>query len=203
MDERLARIIGNIATLNGLAQFEANARRQNALDEEMRSAIKARSGELGRALVAERTGLDLTNLSPAEKKIVEAVSEYVGVMKKDGKDATRTLIQLKNRGLTAAAEAAVSRSAPTRGFQTLADADLLDLSYEQIIVDHPEEFSQRAIWFSRRTLGLPNDSDRSPPTSEPTCGARWRPRSVTPWPSCGTPSPKWTPAISCSPVAAS
>ena len=144
MDERLARIISNIATLDGLAQFEANARRQNALDEEVKSAIKARSGELGRALVAERTGLDLSNLSPAEEKIVEAVSEYVGVMKKDGKDATRTLIQIRNRGLIGAAEAAVPRSTPTQGFQTLTDADLVNLSYEQIIIDHPEEFSPRA-----------------------------------------------------------
>ena len=88
-------------------------------------------------------------------------------MKKDEKDATRTLIQLRNRGLIGAAEAAVSRSTPTQGFQTLADADLVDLSYEQIIVDHPEEFSLRAIWFSRRTLRLPNEGDRPPPNTAP------------------------------------
>ena len=69
-------------------------------------AIKARSTELGRALVRERTGLDLTDFTPAEEKILEAVSEYVGVMKRQGKDATRTFIQLRNRGLTDAAEAA-------------------------------------------------------------------------------------------------
>src|SRR5262249_32934842 len=40
--------------------------------------------------------------------------------------------------------------------------ELADLSYEQIIVDHPEEFSARAIWYSRRTLGLPTGSDRPP-----------------------------------------
>jgi hypothetical protein len=39
---------------------------------------------------------------------------------------------------------------------------LADLSYEQIIVDHPEEFSTRAQWFARRTLGLPNSTEKPP-----------------------------------------
>lgn len=162
MDERLTRIIRGITSFEDLAQFEKNAEQRGALDAELRQAIKARSAELGRVLIRERTGLDLTDLSPAEEKIVEAVSEYVGVMKRQGKDATRTFMQLRNRGLTDAAEAAVAKLKPTQGFQTLADADLADLSYEQIIVDHPDEFSARAIWYSRRTLGLPTGSDRPP-----------------------------------------
>jgi hypothetical protein len=36
------------------------------------------------------------------------------------------------------------------------------LSYEQIIVDQPEEFSARSQWYARRTLGLPNESDKPP-----------------------------------------
>ncbi len=165
MDERLARIIRNISTFEGLAQFEKNAGERDALNDEVRHAIKIRSAELGRALVSQRTGLDLSDLSPAEEKIVEAVSEYVGVMKREGKDATRTFLQLRNRGLIDSAETAVAKSKPTQGFQTLADADLADLSYEQIIVDHPDEFSSRALWYSRRTLGLPNDTDRPPAKS--------------------------------------
>jgi hypothetical protein len=39
-----------------------------------------------------------TDLSPAEEKFVQAVAEYVGVMKREGKDATRTFLQLRNRG---------------------------------------------------------------------------------------------------------
>jgi hypothetical protein len=135
VDERLARIIRNVATFEDLAQFEKNAEQRNALNDDLRQAIKARSAELGRALITQRTGLDLTDLSPAEQKIVQAVSEYVGVMKREGKDATRTFMQLKNRGLIDSAEAAVAKLKPTQGFQTLADADLADLSYEQIIVE--------------------------------------------------------------------
>ena len=162
MEERIERIIRNIGTLDDLAQFETNARKRKALTEDVKEAIRARSADLGRALISERTKLDLTDLSPAEEKIVHAVSEYVGVMKRLGKDATRTLIQLRNRGLIDAAETAVSKSTPTQGFQTLAEADLAELSYEQIILDHPDEFSPRAVWYSRRTLGLPNDSAKPP-----------------------------------------
>jgi hypothetical protein len=162
VDEHLARIISNIASFEDLAQFEKNAEKRDALDGDLRQAIKVRSATLGRSLVTQRTGLELTNLSPAEEKIVQAVSEYVGVMKREGKDATRTFLQLRNRGLIDSAEVAVAKLKPTQGFQTLSDADLAELSYEQIIVDHPDEFSARALWYARRTLGLPNDSDKPP-----------------------------------------
>lgn len=89
MDERLARIIRNISTFEDLAQFERNADQRKALDADLREAIKSRSAELRRTLITQRTGIDLSELSPAEEKIVQAVSEYVGVMKREGKDATR------------------------------------------------------------------------------------------------------------------
>ena len=162
MDERIARTIRNIQTLADLAQFEKNAEKRQALTDEMREAVRVRSTELGRTLVAERTGLDLSDLSPSEEKIVLAASEYAGVKKRSGSDAGRTFSQLRNRGLLGAAEASVIHSKPTQGFQGLSEADLADLSYEQIIVDHPEEFSARAQWYARRTLGLPNESDKPP-----------------------------------------
>jgi len=164
VDERVARTIRSIQTLADLAQFEKNAEKRQALTDEMREAVRARSTELGRISVAERTGLDLTDLSPAEEKIVLAASEYAGVKKKSGSGASRTFSQLRNRGLVGAAEASVIRSKPAQGFQGLSEVDLADLSYEQIIVDHPEEFSSRAQWYARRTLGLTNESDKPPAT---------------------------------------
>ena len=120
------------------------------------------SADFVRAFVANRTGLDLTNLSAAEEKIVRAVTAYVVMKKQHGSDATRTLRQLRNRGLLGAAEAAVAKAKPTQGFQALVGANLKALSYEQIVLDHPDEFSARAIWFSRRTLGLRNAIARPP-----------------------------------------
>jgi predicted HNH restriction endonuclease len=112
--------------------------------------------------VAEKTGLALDDLSPAEEKIIHAASEYAGIQRRQGIPTTRTFSQLKNRGLLAAAETSVMKLKPTQGFEALADADLADLSYEQIIVDHPEEFSARAQWYARRTLGIPNESEKPP-----------------------------------------
>lgn len=163
MDERIARTIAGIDTFKGLAQFEKNATERNAITDEVNAAIRKRSATLGRALITPRTGIELTNLSPAEERVVEAVSEYVGVMKRLGKDAGYTFRQIKNQGgLLEAVEAAVSRSKPTQGFETLTEAGREDISYEKIVLDFPEEFSPRALWFSRETLGLDNASEKAP-----------------------------------------
>ncbi|MGF7206736.1 hypothetical protein GGE65_001297 [Skermanella aerolata] len=121
MNERAFRVIDNINDFEKLAQFEINLRRQDKLSGEVAAAIKARSAYLERSLITCRTGLDLANLTPAEERIVGTMSEYVGVMKRQGKDATRTLLQLRNRGLIDSAERAVTKSKPTQGFQTLKD----------------------------------------------------------------------------------
>lgn len=162
MDDRLVRIVANIDDFAALAQFESNAGKRGALTDGLKKLIRERSAVLGRRLIEQRTGIDLFNLTPAEEKIVQVVSEYAGVMKRQGKDAGRTFIQLRNHGLLDAAEVAVARRTPTQGYKTLADEGRTDLSYEQIIIDYSEEFSARALWFAQRQLGLSNSSDRPP-----------------------------------------
>jgi predicted RNA-binding protein with PUA-like domain len=159
--EIVARI-ARLANLDDLKTFETNARDRDALTPDVDAALRRRATVLCRSLVAERTGLDLNSLTPAEEKIVEAVAQYVGIKKRQGRTPQRTLNQIRNRGLLGAAEAAVSKSKPTMGFTALADADQEDLSYEQIVVDHPEEFSPRALWYARRTLDLPIEGSRPP-----------------------------------------
>ncbi|WP_216840591.1 HNH endonuclease [Dyella sp. S184] len=161
MDEKIARTIRNLNDWKALRTFEKNVRSRGAFNDEIQTAIRDRATELGMALITEKTGLVLSELSPAESKIVKAVAEYVGLMQKQEKYPGRTFTQLRNRGLIDAAETSVSQRKPTQGFKTLIDADLEELSYERIVLDHPEEFSARALWFSRRTLGEPN------PTTEP------------------------------------
>lgn len=157
--------IENVPDFERLESLEANIRRNAALTPEIEAAIKAKYAQLGRAFVAQRTGLRLDELTPAEERIIEATSRYVGLMKRDGKTASRTFQMLANRGLIEAAEVSVSKSKPTQVFEVLEEADLSALSFEQIIVDHPDEFSPRARWFARRTLGLPNESEK-PPASD-------------------------------------
>lgn len=162
MDQQLALRISRLANWDDIATLEANARERGRLTTEVAEALLLRSIELAKSFIAEKTGLDLTSLSPAEEKIVRAVGEYVAIKKREGKYPGRTLEQIKNRGLLGAAENAVCRATPTQGYQSLVDASLEELSYEQIVIEHPDEFSPRAAWFSRRTLGLPNTSDVAP-----------------------------------------
>jgi hypothetical protein len=169
LDERVERAIRFAGSLKELAQFEANAQRLNALDDEARAAITARAAEFGREIISQRTGLKLIDLSPAQERIVQAIAIYVGLK---GGNASRTLSQVKNRGLIGAAEASVATASPSQGYQTLVDEGREELSYEQIIIEHQEEFSQRAIWYSRRTLGLPNLTATPPVAGHDTAQGR-------------------------------
>ncbi|MBW9060896.1 EVE domain-containing protein [Agrobacterium pusense] len=162
MIEQIKRSLGTVKNFKALTQLEKNVRARVDFNEEVMAAFKDRAEFIAREMIAERTGLDLSELTPAEGKVVHAVSEYLAIKRREGSDATRTLTQLRNRGLIESAEAAVSKSKPTQGFERLRDEDLDDLSYEQIIIDHPEEFSPRALWYARRTLGLPNLTEKAP-----------------------------------------
>ena len=179
MEDRVAKTIAGLASFDALANFEANAKRQNRLDEEFATALNARAIELGRALVAERTGLDLANLSPAEGKIVFAASEYAAIKKRQGRNTQRMFNQLANRGLLESAEVSVQKSKPTEGYHSLAEEGLAELSYEQIIVDHPKEFSPRALWYAKRTLGLPNATPTAPAKS--TTAVQTRTETLLHW----------------------
>jgi predicted HNH restriction endonuclease len=162
MASSVLKTIARIDDFQKLEILGENIRRGDALTSEVEAALRSKYAELGLDLVAERTGLDLDDLSPVEEKIVEAVAKYVGLQKRDGKTANRTFQMLANRGLIESAEISVSKSKPTQGFEVLEDADLKALSFEQIIVDFPDEFSSRALWYSRKTLGLPNESEKPP-----------------------------------------
>lgn len=162
MEERIAQTISRIANWEELASFESNVRARNLFTDEIAEGLRQRSIELAKTFIAEKTALNLTTLSPIEEKIVRAVGEYVAIKKRQGKYPHRTLEQLKHRGLLGAVEKAVCRKTPTQGYQILADASLKELSYEQIVIDHSDDFSPRAVWYSRRTLGLPNTSNVPP-----------------------------------------
>lgn len=162
MDERLKRTIERTTSWGELAQLESNIKQKGALSSVAALAIKTRSDELGLACVVEKTGIDLGELSAAERKIVRAIGEYAAIKKRQGTNANRTIDQVRKRGLIDAAEAAVCKAKPTQGYQALLEANLEDLSYERIVVDHQDEFSARAIWYSRRTLGEPNQTDKAP-----------------------------------------
>ncbi len=170
-NNRLFETIGKMETHESLERLEANIRRLGALNDDVEQALQDQYKVIGRALVAARTGLDLSDLSEPEEKIVLAVSEYVGLQKRAGKNSPRTLEQLKNRGLLGAAEVSVMKPKATQGFEVLHDADKDELSYEQIIIDHPDYFTPRALWYARKRLELGNPTEKPPAASDnPTQG---------------------------------
>src|SRR4051812_4706365 len=132
MNDQVKRSLATVKDFKGLGQLEKNVRERVDFDDDVAAAFKERAEIIAREMIVRRTGLDLDELTPAEEKIVRAVSEYLAIKRREGSDAGRTLTQLRNRGLIESAEVAVSRSKPTQGFETLRDEDLDDLSYEQI-----------------------------------------------------------------------
>ena len=172
MEASVARTIRSINDFDRLSTFEENARSRDLLSAEIKQAVDVRRAELGRDFVASKTGLQLDMLTPAEEMIVRAVGEYAAIKKRNGTNSGRTINQIKRIGLIAAAEASVMQSKTTQGFKTLDGEDLRQLSYEQIIVDNPQEFSARALWHANKTLGLPNASER-PPARELSATQRW------------------------------
>jgi len=170
MDPLIERALRSIDELKDLADYRTRLENRRALTAEIENAISSRATEIARAIIAGRTGIELSQLTPAEERIIEAVATYLLIKKGQGTDATRTLIQIQNHGLIGAAESAVEKLTP--GFQELKDRNREDLTYERIILDNPEEFSDRAKWFARRTLGESNASTKPPAKGDGPTQAR-------------------------------
>ena len=162
MAQDIFAIIAGVPNLDKLETLERNIHAREAATPEIGQAVQAKYAEFGRIMVEQKTGLELTDLSPAEDRIVDAIGRYVALQKRDGKNAEYTFRVLRNRGLIDAAEVTVARSKVTQGFEVLDQAEMRALSFEQIIVDNPREFSARALWYAHRTLGLPNDGEKPP-----------------------------------------
>lgn len=72
-EERIFEIIRKMDSDERLSRLETNIRAQGQLTEDVERALKVQYAVIGRNLVAERTGLDLSALTQAEEKIVQAV----------------------------------------------------------------------------------------------------------------------------------
>lgn len=172
IDSKVERIIGGTKSWAELSQLEKNIKERNAFTADVEAALVKRSTELGLDYILRETGLGLNMLSSAEKKIVMVIGEYAAILRRKGKYPSRTLQQIKRRGLLDAAEVAVTNKKPTKGFEILLEADLEDLSYERVVLDHQDEFSPRAVWFARRTLRIENELENPPAPSHGSVNVR-------------------------------
>jgi predicted HNH restriction endonuclease len=154
MDESVARTIRKLDSWEKIARLKANAKSAGKWTLEIEDALRDRGYQLARVEIANATGLNIESMSPVEERIMRVVTEYVSLKRSSGSHAKYTLKQIKKRGLRGAVEASVIKPSPTEGFNLLADADLTELSYENIVLDFPDEFSKKAARYARRTLGL-------------------------------------------------
>lgn len=92
----------------------------------------------------------------AEIEALQAIYAYeeVVLFERHGRKthASRTWLLVKNHGIIGAVEKAVNRKDDSSGFTALREVDMLDLSFEAIVVRYPELFSQEAVARSKQRL---------------------------------------------------
>ena len=133
MDERVARL----KTPDECEQFALNV--QSRLPDLARAARR-------RAVQLRAAAHGAT--SAVEREALEAVYAYERVLsQKRGKKirASRTWQMIKRHGIVGAVERAVSRSDDPAGSTALVEMGMQDLSFEAVVVRHPEVFSREAV----------------------------------------------------------
>jgi hypothetical protein len=94
--------------------------------------------------------------TPVEKEALAAVYAYEALLtQKNGKKtrASRTWQLIKRHGIIEALQRAVNRPAETADYESLAEMGMADLTFEAIILRHPESFSAEAVGTSQARLG--------------------------------------------------
>lgn len=87
----------------------------------------------------------------AEREALEAVYAYEEVLStKNGKKtrAGRTWQMITRHGIIGAVERAVNRPTETQGYTALVEMGLEDYAFENVILRHPELFSEQAVQIS-------------------------------------------------------
>jgi len=162
MDNKIQRYISNIKDWQSLKQQEKNLAAKALLDADAIAALNRQATLIGEAEVLDYLAEDTLRLDAVDRRIVQVIGQYLAIKRQRGSNAGRTLKQARDLGLIDAVEKSVCKNETTPGYDVLLEENRPDLTYEQIVVDYPQEFSARALWYARRTLGLPNATERPP-----------------------------------------
>ncbi|WP_288411278.1 hypothetical protein [uncultured Herbaspirillum sp.] len=141
MDQRISRLKSS----QDARQLAENARRLG------RTEVSTQALERARELQAIEEGYT----SPAQIAIAMALYAYEeeqSRLKKHPFRANRTRQMLVKHGSLSAIERLVLHRRPSKGFEVLEEAGLLELSFEAIIARFPEEFSPVAVEVARARL---------------------------------------------------
>ena len=113
-----------------------------------------------RAQKARRRAVELRAISqnPAnevEVELLKALYAYEEVLSEKNKrktSASRTWQMIKRHGLIHAAEKAVDRKIEPAGYKVLVEMGMHDLTFEAVIVKHPEYFNNNAVSRAKERL---------------------------------------------------
>ena len=129
-------------------------------EECMQLASNVRDKNPALARDARRRAVELRAASHAPKSAVElellkAVYAYEEVLYEKNKRRTRaayTWRMIDRLGLIKAAERAVAKRTQTKGYKELVAMGLQDLTFEAVIIRHPDKFSQAVVTQAKERL---------------------------------------------------
>jgi len=140
MDERLLQL----KTPADCMQFAMNV--QNKFPELAREARR-------RAVELRAEAHEIKNL--VELELLKALYAYEEVLSEKNKRrtrATRTWQMIKRHGIITAAERAVDRNIEPQGYKLLVQMGLHDLTFEAVIVRHPDKFNKEVVSRAKERL---------------------------------------------------
>lgn len=129
-------------------------------EECMQLAANVRDNNPELARRARRRAIELRAASHGLKSVVElellkAVYAYEEVLFEKHKRRTRatyTWRMIDQHGIILAAEKAVNKKTETKGYKELVGMGLQDLTFEAVIVRHPDKFNQNVVMCAKERL---------------------------------------------------
>ena len=133
--------------------MDARVRALKTPEECMQFAKNVREKYPDLAREAHRRAVELRAIAHGTKSAVElellkALYAYEEVLSEKNKrrtSASRTWQMIKRHGIIGAAERAVNRSIEATGYKVLVEMGMHDLTFEAVIVRHPDAFSEEVV----------------------------------------------------------
>lgn len=129
-----------------------------ACEKFIKNALRLGHPEL--ALEAQRRAIELraeshSAVTQAEKESLQAIYAYEQLLtEKNGRRtrATRTWQMIDRHGIIESVNRVVARKDDAQGYKLLKEKSMEDLSFEAVVIRHPQVFSEEAVEYSKRRI---------------------------------------------------
>lgn len=99
----------------------------------------------------------ITNVETELFKVLYAYEEVLSKKNARRTRASRTWQMVKKYGIVGAAGRAVNREIDPQGYKVLVEMGVEKLTFEQVIIDHPDAFTQDIVTRAKERLNKLND----------------------------------------------